>query len=173
MILRLETGETIEKSIKVINTNNQTVIVNVSVSGDLQNNTEIKDKSFTLAPGEEKQARFTIYSDEDGTFDTNINVGFMPTEGKNGVGISSTVIVIAKSGWTDAELNPGQAVGTSDTSDPGDVSSGLMTGGAVLDSGKLIPGVFIGMIILLFVLIIVLLIVVIRRNKFKRRSEAK
>jgi len=170
MVLYPEAGETVEKSIGVINSNNQTVIVNISVSGDLKDNTKLRDTSFTLQPNETRKAYFTIYSDEDGTFETNINIGFMPTEGKNGVGISSTVILVV-GGKTDAELNPGREIGTIDNST--NVSTGLITGGAIFDSGKLIPGVFIGMIILLFVLIIVLLIVVIRRNKFKRRSEAK
>ncbi len=95
MILRAETGEKIEKYVKVINSNDVSVNIEVFASGDLAEHIEIKDKNFTLAPKEEKNAYFTIDVEKPGTTESNINVKFSPIEGGNGIGLSSTVIVIA------------------------------------------------------------------------------
>ena len=94
MVLRLETGETIEKYILVRNVNDQKVTVDLSSTGELADRVKIKDESFELEPGEEKNAYFTISARDEGTTETKINVKFTPKEG-NGVGLTSTVIVIA------------------------------------------------------------------------------
>jgi hypothetical protein len=95
MILRLDTGEQVEKYVLVKNVNDVPLDIEITVSGDLENSTEIKDKEFRLEPGEEKEAHFTIKALERGTTGTKINVVFSPEQG-SGVGLSSTVIVIAR-----------------------------------------------------------------------------
>ena len=94
MILRIAPGERIEKYVLVKNINDVVVTINISVSGDLKDNLELKENSFELQPEEEKKAYFTIKADDAGTTETKINIGFKPEEG-NTVGLSSAVIVIA------------------------------------------------------------------------------
>jgi len=103
MILRAQTGDTIEKSVLVKNINNEAVKIGIIVSGDLEKDITLIDKEFTLEPGEEKEARFTIKVKKEGTFETKINVQFAPLTTGNGVGLSSTVIVVAEKGpgWFD------------------------------------------------------------------------
>ena len=95
MILRGEIGDTIERSILVRNVNDVKLNIKVFVTGDLAKNIELKEEEFELEPGEEKKVYFTIYADEPGTYESKINVQFTPEEG-NGVGLSSTIILIAK-----------------------------------------------------------------------------
>ncbi len=95
MILRLETGEQIEKYVLVRNVNDVPVDISISVSGDLEKYVELKEEGFTLDAGKEKKAYFTIVSPEAGSTETKINVAFTPEEG-HGVGLSSTVVVIAE-----------------------------------------------------------------------------
>ena len=98
MILRAETGDKIEKYILVKNTNDIPVNIELSVSGDLEKDIEIKDAEFSLGPNEKKKAYFVIKVREEGTTETKINVKFSPVDEGNGVGLSSTVIVIAEKG---------------------------------------------------------------------------
>ncbi len=94
MILQVQTGEEIEKYVLVKNVNEVPVDINLSASGDLADSVNIKDKQFKLNAGEEKKAVFTIKANKPGTTETQINVAFTPEEG-HGVGLSSTVIVVA------------------------------------------------------------------------------
>jgi len=64
--------------------------------GDLIDDIKIIDDEFTLGPGEEKKAQFTIDVKKSGTTESNINVKFSPINEGNGVGLSSTIIIIAK-----------------------------------------------------------------------------
>lgn len=97
MILRAETGDTIERSILVKNVNDVALDIDVFATGDLVDDITIKDSKFRLEAGEEKDAFFTIKVRKEGTSESRINVMFKPEEG-NGVGLSSTVIVIAEKG---------------------------------------------------------------------------
>ena len=96
MIVRVEQGEEIEKYILVKNVNDVSVDVELFAVGDLAEDIEIEDTEFTLQGGDERKAYFTIKVRDAGTSETKINVKFSPTDGGNGVGLSSTVIVIAK-----------------------------------------------------------------------------
>lgn len=93
MVLRAAPNEIIERSILVRNVNSVPVTINFLSSGDLKDNIKLKEESFILQPGEEKKAYFTIKSDKEGSTETKINVRFTPEEG-NGVGLSSTIIII-------------------------------------------------------------------------------
>ncbi len=98
MVLRAKTGDIIEKTILVRNVNNEPVKIQAFVSGDLENYTTIKENNFELNAGEEKNIPFTIKVATEGTTETRINVQFSPLTKENGVGLSSTIIVIAEKG---------------------------------------------------------------------------
>ncbi|MEK6891035.1 MAG: hypothetical protein AABX03_02760 [Nanoarchaeota archaeon] len=94
MILSSESGDKVERYIRVINDNDVSANITIFASGDLENNTKILDSAFILKPGEEKNARFTIYSDAIGKYETKINVQFNPASDKeNGAGLASLVIL--------------------------------------------------------------------------------
>lgn len=104
MVLRVKQGESIEKYVLIKNVNNVSVNIQLDVSGDLEDYIKLNEKNFNLNPGEGKKAYFTIDAKKSGSSETKINVKFIPSDGSNGVGLSSTVIVIAeesKSGWFD------------------------------------------------------------------------
>ena len=97
MVLRMEVGETLERSILVRNVNDVPVTIELSVSGALADGIDLNEDSFDLAPGEEKKAYFTVSPEEDATTNSKINIKFIPEEG-NAVGFSSAIIVIAGEG---------------------------------------------------------------------------
>jgi hypothetical protein len=119
MILRAQTGDILEKSILVKNVNNVSVDILLTASGDLQDSITLKDKSFTLQPNEEKNAFFTIKVTKIGTTESRINVQFTPTGGKNGAGLSSTIVVIANG----TDLNENSDVNAENNVDEADNSS--------------------------------------------------
>ena len=94
MILRPEIGDSIEKSILVKNVNDIAVDIELSTTGDLVEDIKIKDNKFRLNAGDEKKAFFTIDVRNSGTTETKINVKFIPIDGGNSVGLSSTIIII-------------------------------------------------------------------------------
>jgi hypothetical protein len=95
MILRVETGDKIDKYILVKNMNDVPLEIELSADGDLAGYIDIKDDKFTLNAGGQKKAYFEIEAKKEGTTETKINIMFTPEDG-NGVGLSSTIIVIAK-----------------------------------------------------------------------------
>ena len=96
MVLRVNTGDKVEKYVLVKNVNEVPVNIELIKSGDLADYMAIKDNNFTLAPGQDRKVYFTIDINEPGTTESKINVKFSPEEKGNGVGLSSTIIVIAK-----------------------------------------------------------------------------
>lgn len=94
MILRPDVGDTIERSILVKNVNDVAVDVKITVTGDLVDDIVVIDSEFELAAGTEKDAQFTIEVKKAGTTENKFNVAFSPKDGGNGVGLSSTVIII-------------------------------------------------------------------------------
>src|SRR3989344_2312662 len=94
MGLRIGIGENVERSILVRNTNDESVTVILTSSGDLAGNIKLKENSFILSPGEEKKAYFSIIANEAGTKEGRINVEFKPEEG-NSAGLASVLTVIA------------------------------------------------------------------------------
>jgi len=95
MVLQTLPGERIERSILVMNPNDIPVVIELSATGDLADKVKLRDDSFELEPGEEKKAYFTIRADRPGVTETSINIKYVPEEG-NGVGFSSTVILVTK-----------------------------------------------------------------------------
>jgi ABC-type maltose transport system permease subunit len=94
MILNLDEGETIERYILIQNHNDVPLTIDLEPVGELADSVELNEESFVLQPGDEKKAYFTITADKPGTTETKINVRFTPEEG-SGVGLSSTIIVVA------------------------------------------------------------------------------
>jgi|WetSurMetagenome_2_1015567.scaffolds.fasta_scaffold527429_1 hypothetical protein len=95
MVLKLDQGESVRKSILVKNVNDFNVVINATVSGDLSNSIELEESSFTLAPNSDQNIFFTIKATKPGTTETKVNIRFSPEEGGNGVGLSSTIIVVS------------------------------------------------------------------------------
>jgi len=94
MILRPEVGDTIDRTILVKNVNEVALNIELSASGDLSEEINIIDSEFQLAAGEERKARFTIKVEKLRATETKINVKFSPLDDGNGVGLSSTIIII-------------------------------------------------------------------------------
>ncbi|MAG07483.1 hypothetical protein CMI46_01560 [Candidatus Pacearchaeota archaeon] len=92
MIVTLEEGEVLDRTIRVINDNDISLNITLFAAGDLVDDIEIIDESFVLAVGEEKRARFKLEAKEIGNYESRINVQFAPVEGGSGVGLSATVI---------------------------------------------------------------------------------
>ena len=109
MILRVTQGDVIEKYILVKNVNDVPVEIEMTPEGDLVNYIKIEEEKFTLDPGAEKKAVFTINVKNSGRTESKIYVKFNPIDNleKNGVGLSSTIIVIAdkKPGFIDSFFN--------------------------------------------------------------------
>lgn len=121
MILRGDVDEVFERSILVQNTNDETVTIDLSVEGDLEDNVKLDETSFSLQPGAEKKAYFTIFSDEEGTYTTNVNVQYTAQEGKGGVGLTSTIIIIAGDGSANRnEQGDGDETNNDNSVDPDD-----------------------------------------------------
>ena len=98
MILRAETGDVIDKYILVRNVNDEALNIELAAIGDLGKDITILDEKFVLEGGEEKKAQFKIKVRNVGTTQGKINVMFSPIVKGNGVGLSSTIIVIAEKG---------------------------------------------------------------------------
>lgn len=101
MVLYPKTGEIVERSIKIINSNQFPVKIELFTSGDLADYMTLEENNFTLDADEEKNVSFTIKVAKEGQTQTKIDVKFIPEDeanGKNGVVLSSTIIIIAAKG---------------------------------------------------------------------------
>ena len=98
-------GETIERTILVSNKNNVSINVTLEASQNISNIIKLIDKEFTLAPGEEIDARFDIVLKKEGDYEGNIIVYFKNAEEKGaGVALSSTLIIRAtKKGFWESD----------------------------------------------------------------------
>jgi hypothetical protein len=105
MVLRVEAGDTIEKYILVKNVNDEEIKIGLRATGDLAEYIKLKENGFNLAPGEDKKAYFTIKVPTNGTTESRIEVTFQNASGKgNGVGLTSTIIVVAEEDSVNANL---------------------------------------------------------------------
>lgn len=107
VVLNAKVGDIIEKSVKVINYDNISVNIELSGAGDLKDQFKFKKNNFTLAPKEETDVGYSLRVTKEGRSDSQINVKFIPTEGKNGIILPASVIIFAAKGnsttldWTD------------------------------------------------------------------------
>ena len=181
MVLRAETGDTLEKYIRVINSNEVAVDIELTASGDLEEDIEIQDDKFTLQPGEEKKAYFNINVRKEGTSESNIYIKFIPIEEGNGVGVISTIVVIAEKGDGDGNFIP------ADSDDiPNDVDDSDNTdsdGGVNVDSKRPIkdddngnntsPAIIIFTISTMVLLVVFLVLIIIASGRKKIKIEKK
>lgn len=94
MVLNLEDGDVLERSILVINDNNISVNITLSASQEIVGIVKIKDTEFVLNPGEQKKAGITINAKDPGKYDGKVNVAFRPIGvNESGVGLSSQIIL--------------------------------------------------------------------------------
>jgi len=184
MILRVNQGDEIERYVQVNNVNEFDVDIELTVAGDLEDYLELTEDNFTLKPGESKQVYFTITAAKSGTTETKINVKFVPVDGGNGVGLSSTVIVIAEkdSFWDKVfgrDDSSGSDDGGSDDSDLDDTTVG--TGNVIKDGKSSGLMVFAGILTTILIIIFIILIVIaskmgkehLKRKKNKSKKGAK
>ncbi len=180
MILRASQGDTIDKYVLVKNVNNVSIDIEIFASGDLAKYIDVKDKKFTLSSGEEKNAYFTIKVPTNGTSESSINVKFTPQDGGNGVGLSSTVIIIANEsddsgGMFDWLL--GDNSGGSDNSDVNNSNGTASVGGKKpIDNSDNSGGwnfkmnwtIMVFVLVGIFLILIIVLLAVMLRNKKRR-----
>lgn len=163
MILRAETGDTIERTILVQNVNDVAVNIEMYASGDLENYTKIEEANFTLEPGENRDVQFTIKVKKSGTTETKINVKFATVTGSGGVGLSSTIIIMAKdTPWE--ETNETEKIIDDSVVQTDDSQNFLST--FISENPAL--SFLIAAMVILFILIIILLILIKRKTKQKR-----
>ena len=179
MILRASQGDIIDKTVLVKNVNDVSVNIEIFASGDLEKYIDVKDKKFTLAAGEEKNAAFTIKVPKNGTTESSINVKFSPLDGGNGVGLSSTVIIMANES-DDVGLFDwltGDDTDNTDNSDNGSDNSSVSVGktntvtGNVAGSSwnfKMNWTIVVFVLVGLFLVLIIVLLAVMLRNKKRR-----
>jgi len=168
MILHVNTGDTIERTVRVNNVNDVPIRIEIFASGDLASSTKILDNNFTLNAGESKDARFEMKVKGDGTFTTSINVKFIPDTG-NGVGLSATIIAVSNGNNNNSEYT--------DESDISNTSSDInkITGNAVSAVRSLgnSPMLIVALITSVFLLIFLILLIILYRKskKTKRRAD--
>ena len=154
MVLNMEVGDTIERYVNVINDNNEPVNITIFVTGDLKDDFNLEETNFILEPNTEKKVYFSYKAKESGTYETKINIQFAPLEGKNGVGLSSTVIIKVY-GQGDSPDDTNTSSDTNSENDTGSVSVrpniGSVMGGNKESSFKPIYLLGISTVILLLV----------------------
>jgi len=160
MILRGEVGDSVEKYVNVINQNDFDVVINISVSGDLEKYVSLVDESFILSAGEERKAYFDIEFAKSGTSETKINVQFTPVGDVGGAGLSSSVVVIAEG--DDSSYQDSGVVGESI-----DGVVNFLTGGTGLPdkSDRIIVGSLISTTIIFILFLIVLVLYSIKKKR--------
>ena len=166
MVLNLEPGETATRTLLIENVNNVSVTIQMTTSGELKDNIKLKENNFTLAPGESKKAEFTIKAKEEGTTENKIFVLFRPEEG-NAVGLSSTIVVIAKedSNSDNSDTSGEQNANETDT---GFSFSPKTPTGNVVDSGtgtSISPALILTISTLVLVIALVVLVVFAAKKK--------
>jgi hypothetical protein len=98
VVLNAKVGDIIEKSVKVINSNNVSVLIELSGGGDLEDQFKFKENNFTVAPNEETDAGYSLRVTKEGRSDSQINVKFTPIGGKNGIVLPASIIIFAAKG---------------------------------------------------------------------------
>ena len=170
MILSVDVGDTVERSILVKNVNNVSVNVSVSATGDLEKEIIILDKEFALESGDEKKAWFKVKLNKEGTYNNKINVKFIPSDiNGSGVGLASNVII--KVGDTIADSEDDEAVEDIDDNE-NKTSLILISGKAIAEKFKNINILYASAGLLTFILVIVFIWLVAAYNKIQNKAKA-
>ena len=97
----------IDRTILIINDNPFPVEINITPSEEYKDIIQVADKDFTLKAGEEKDAKFKIILSQPGNYDGRLLVYFTEPEKKQGVALSSRIIIYAtEEGINDNIENP-------------------------------------------------------------------
>ena len=173
MVLRANVGDTIEKTILVKNINNESIELSVYPSGELGSDITVKDTNFTLAPGEEKNARFTIKVTKEGTTESKINVKFYSPSEKKGVGLSSTVILIVNSSETTESTDNNDTTGNTDTTDSNGTSiENKVNVTNIINMGPLMISFAVtGVILLVFLVLLIVYYVKSKKKDSEKNGE--
>lgn len=171
MVLRIAPGEEIERSILVKNINDVPVTIKLIVNGDLEGSIKLREESFILQAGEEKDAFFTVQPKEAGSTETKINVGFYPEDG-NAVGLTSTIVVIADEKYagqnTPAEEQSGEEMKEETSGNPKETNTKSRI------KRFLTPTTFIiSFFVLAFLLIILFFYSLLKKEKVKENKSEK
>ena len=158
------TNTVIEKTILTKNVNNVSINVTLQLDQNATKFIELIDKSYILAPGENKTAQFEVKVKKEGTYQGKINVFFSPADGKGpGVVLSSVVTVIAKKNQDYTDMP------NTNDSNTGDVISDNENGGQGIPRLFLFWG--IGTAVLVIILLLLLYVWNKKRNKNKIRKN--
>ena len=157
MLISSDVGETISRTIRVINDNDVAVNITLFASGDLEEDITIIDKSFILQPNTEKNAQFKVEITKEGI--SKINVRFTPLTDAPGVGLSAQLTV-----KTNGE--------------GGDATDESITGEVTVDSGEgdendnpnKIRNTFLVIMGVLTIILIIILIVLLSSAKSKNQE---
>jgi len=173
MIIRADQGDKIERYLFVENTNDVVINIELSATGDLEDYVDFKDDKFTLQPGEGKKAYFTVEAKKAGTTETTINVKFIPADGGNGVGLRSSVFIIAEDkGLIDRIIGGDDSDDDSDDdSSDGDVSFGV--GGSNGDSNESSNGLMIFVSISTLILAVIFIVLVVYASKMRKEMKKR
>ncbi len=170
-VVRSDVGDEIERFIRIINDNDVSVTVVLEPAGELADNVDLIDNNFTLEPGEERKAYFTIFADEPGTFETQILVKFVPEEG-NPVGLASRITVIASGDAIDKEdkgffggLFGGDDSDLNESSDDSNIEDDNNEGSENGNSNGLSILVILGISTTILAVIFLILVIILMRRK--------
>ena len=117
MVLHGNVGDTIHKSIKIINNNSFEVTINLQAQGNFSSAFTFLQNNFTVPANQTKDANFTIQLTKEGNYNTLVVVKFLPTDpknGKNGIALPATIITVIGNGnssstTTDPNPNTGKS----------------------------------------------------------------
>ena len=160
MILNVEVGDTVEKSIWVINDNDVAVDITLIPSGDLERDVEVLENNFRLEPMEDKSARFKIPITKAGRTETRINVKFTPVDGTQEVGLASLIII-----------NAGEVGSLSDDENEDVEGSSLLTGNIIGANGVNKTYIVLGLSTLLLGIALVVLLYYSKKIRKKKVNK--
>lgn len=97
--------ETIERSILVKNSNDVKINIKLESSAEINDIVELIDKEFELQPGGERKARYNLKIKEEGRWDGDIFVYFIPESGSRVVLSSSIFLKVGNPPPESEEIN--------------------------------------------------------------------
>ena len=163
IVLEASIGESIEKTVRVINDNDLPLDISLFLSDNSDAGISIIDREFTLQPSEEKDARFTIDVKESGRTEGIINVRFRSQEPDiEDVGVSVKIVVTA--------FGEDNEVGTSPNTNSEDGNS---TTESDSNSGKNPKGTAITILSITTLLLIFILMILLKISEKKKPKGSK
>lgn len=156
MVISSDVGETVSRTIRVINDNNVAINITIIPSGDLEDDIYIEDESFVLQPNEEKNAKFEVDITKAGT--SKINVKFTPLNGEPGV-VLSAQLTVNTNGWEGDE--------TSDSN----IITGDVAGSDNSDNQNRLRNTFLVIMGVLTIILLIILIVLLKNPKSEKEQE--